>query len=168
MAVSATGGVIDPSTLTMLTINRLSEGDYRFEEDVEFLDKTAEELLQDSGRIKLEVTLTPLTGGLMVLPTTSRARSDQRVLPTTSRARSDQRDLGALHLSGEDGIWAEYRVFTPGSDLNETDVIYIEVPRPSRRPVRELISEALSLLGSYFSIGSNPYPERVEIISLPF
>ena len=120
MAVSATGGVIDPSTLTMLTINRLSEGDYRFEEEVEFLDKTAEELLQESGRIKLEVTLTPLTG-------------DLRVLPTTSRARSDQRDLGALRLSGEDGIWAEYRVFTPVSDLNETDVIYIEVPRPSAR-----------------------------------
>lgn len=155
MAVSATGGVIDPSTLTMLTINRLSEGDYRFEEEVEFLDKTAEELLQESGRIKLEVTLTPLTG-------------DLTVLPTASRARSDQRDLGELHLSGEDGIWAEYRVFTPGSDLNETEVICIELPRPSRRPVRELISEALSLLGSYLSTGSNPYPERVEIISLPF
>ena len=155
MAVSATGGVIDPSTLTMLTINSLSEGDYRFEEEVEFLDKTAEELLQESGRIKLEVTLTPLTG-------------DLRVLPTTSRARSDQRDLGALHLSGEDGIWAEYRVFTPGSDLNETDVIYIEVPRPSRRPVRELISEALSLLGSYLATGSNPDSERMQICALPF
>ena len=155
MAVSATGGVIDPSTLTMLTINRLSEGDYRFEEDVEFLDKTAEELLQDSGRIKLEVTLTPLTGDLMVLP-------------TTSRARYDQRDLGALHLSGEDGIWAEYQVFTPGSDLNETEVIYIEVPGPSGRPVRELISEALSLLGSYLATGSNPDPERMQICALPF
>ena len=155
MAVSATGEMIDRATLKLLTINRLSEGDYRFEGDVEFLDMTAEELLKESGRIKLEVTLTPLTG-------------DLRVLPTTSRARSDQRDLGALHLSGEDGIWAEYRVFTPGSDLNETDVIYIEVPRPSRRPVRELISEALSLLGGYFATGSNPDPERVEIISLPF
>ena len=154
MAVSATGGVIDPSTLTMLTINRLSEGDYRFEEDVELPDMTAEELLQDSGRIKLEVTLTPLTGDLMVLP-------------TTSRARSDQRDLGALHLSGEDGIWAEYQVFTPGSALKETEVIYIEVPGPSGRPVRELISEALSLLGSYLATGSNPDPERMQIRALP-
>ena len=155
MAVSATGEVIDPSTLTMLTINRLSEDDYRFEDEVEFLDKTAEEILQESGWIKLEVTLTPLTG-------------DLTVLPTASRARSDQRDLGALHLSGEDGIWAEYRVFTPGSDLNETEVIYIEMPRPSARPVRELISEALSLLGSYLSAGSNPDPERMQICALPF
>lgn len=116
---------------------------------------TAEELLQDSGRIKLEVTLTPLTGDLMVLP-------------TTSRARSDQRDLGALHLSGEDGIWAEYQVFTPGSALKETEVIYIEVPGPSGRPVRELISEALSLLGSYLATGSNPEPERMQICALPF
>ena len=155
MAVSATGEMIDPSTLTMLTINRLSEGDYRFEEEVEFLDKTAEELLQESGRIKLEVTLTPLTG-------------DLTVLPTASRAKSDQRDLGELHLNGEDGIWAEYRVFTPGSDLNETEVIYIEMPRPSARPVRELISEALSLLGSYLATGSNPDSERMQIHRLPF
>lgn len=155
MAVSATGGVIDPSTLTMLTINRLSEGDYRFEEEVEFLDMTAEELLQESGRIKLEVTLTPLTG-------------DLTVLPTSSMARRDQRDLGELHLNGEDGIWAEYRVFTPGSDLNETEVIYIELSRPSRRPVRELIGEALSLLGSYLATGSNPDSERMQIHALPF
>lgn len=155
MAVSATGEVIDPSTLTMLTINRLSEGDYRFEEEVEFLDMTAEELLQESGRIKLEVTLTPLTG-------------DLTVLPTASRARSDQRDLGELHLNSEDGIWAEYRVFTPGSDLNEREVIYIELPRPSRRPVRELISEALSLLGRYLATGSNPDSERMQICALPF
>ena len=155
MAVSATGEMIDPSTLTMLTINRLSEGDYRFEEEVEFLDMTAEELLQESGRIKLEVTLTPLTG-------------DLTVLPTASRARSDQRDLGALHLGGEGGIWAQYRVFTPGSDLNETEVIYIEIPRPSGRPVRELISEVLSLLGSYLSTGSNPDSERMQIYALPF
>ena len=155
MAVSATGEVIDPSTLTMLTINRLSEGDYRFEDEVEFLDKTAEEILQESGRIKLEVTLTPLTGYLTVLP-------------TASRARSDQRDLGELHLNGEDGIWAKYRVFTPGSDLNETEVIYIEMPRPSARPVRELISEALSLLGSYLATGLNPDSERMQICALPF
>ena len=166
MAVSATGGVIDPSTLTMLTINRLSEGDYRFEEEVEFLDMTAEELLQEYGRIKLEVTLTPLTG-------------DLTVLPNASRARRDQRDLGALHLNGEDGIWAEYRVFTPGSDLNETEVIYIEMPRPtegiyiemsrpSGRPVRELISEALSLLGRCLATGSNPDSERMLIHRLPF
>ena len=166
MAVSATGEVVDPSTLTMLTVNRLAEGDYRFEEEVEFLDKTAEELLQESGRIKLEVTLTPLTG-------------DLAVLPTASRARYDQRDLGALHLNGEDGIWAEYRVFTPGSDLNETEVIYIEMPRPSEgiyiemprpsgRPIRELISEALSLLGSYLATGSNPDSERMQIHRLPF
>ena len=155
MAVSATGEVIDPSTLTMLTINRLSEDDYRFEEEVEFLDMTAEELLQESGRIKLEVTLTPLTG-------------DLTVLPTASRARHDQRDLGALHLNGEDGLWAEYRVFTPGSDLNETEGIYIEIPRPSGRPVRELISEALSLLGSYLATGSNPDSERMQIHRLPF
>lgn len=155
MAVSATGGVIDPSTLTMLTINRLSEGDYRFEEEVEFLDKTAEELLQESGRIKLEVTLTPLTG-------------DLTVLPTSSKARHDQRDLGALHLNGEDCIWAEYRVFTPGSDLNETEVIYIDMPRLCGRTVRELISEALSLLGSYLATGSNPDSERMQIHALPF
>lgn len=155
MAVSATGEVIDQSTLTMLTVNLLSEGDYRFEEEVEFLDMTAEELLQESGRIKLEVTLTPLTG-------------DLTVLPTASRARSDQRDLGALHLNGEDGLWAEYRVFTPGSDLNETEGIYIEIPRPSGRPVRELISEALSLLGSYLATGSNPDSERMQIHRLPF
>lgn len=156
MAVSATGGVIDPSTLTMLTINRLSEGDYRFEEEVEFLDMTAEELLHDSGRIKLEVTLTPLTG-------------DLTVLPTASRARRDQRDLGALHLNCEDGIWAEYRVFTPGADaINATEVIYIETSRPSGRPVRELISEALSLLGSYLATGSNPDSERMQICALPF
>ena len=157
MAVSATGEVIDPSTLTMLTINRLSEGDYRFEEEVEFLDMTAEELLQESGRIKLEVTLTPLTG-------------DLAVLPTASRARYDQRDIGTLHLNGEDGIWAEYRVFTPSSDLRnyETEGIYIEMPRPSGRPVRELISEALSLLGSYLATGSNPDSERMQIHALPF
>ena len=155
MAVSATGEVIDQSTLTMLTINRLSEGDYRFEEEVEFLDMTAEELLQESCRIKLEVTLTPLTG-------------DLTVLPTSSKARHDQRDLGALHLNCEDGIWAEYLVFTPGSDLTETEVVYIEMPRPSGRPVRELISEALSLLGSYLATGSNPDPERMQIHRLPF
>lgn len=155
MAVSATEEVIDQSTLTMLTINRLSEGDYRFEAEVEFLDMTAEELLQEYGRIKLEVTLTPLTG-------------DLTVLPTASRARRDQRDLGALHLNCEDGIWAEYRVFTPGSDLNETEVIYIETSLPSGRPVRELISEALSLLGSYLATGSNPDSERMQICALPF
>ena len=157
MAVSATGEVIDQSTLTMLTINRLSEGDYRFEEEVEFLDMTAEELLQESGRIKLEVTLTPLTG-------------DLSVLPTASRARYDQRDIGTLDLNGEDGIWAEYRVFTPSSDLRiyEAEVIYIEMPRPSGRPVRELISEALSLLGSYLATGSNPDSERMQIHALPF
>ena len=155
MAVTATGEVIDHATLTLLTVNLLSEGDYRFEEEVEFLDMTAEELLQESGRIKLEVTLTPLTG-------------DLTVLPTASRARSDQRDLGALHLNGEDGLWAEYRVFTPGSDLNETEGIYIEIPRPSGRPVRELISEALSLLGSYLATGSNPDSERMQIHRLPF
>ena len=150
MAVSATGEVIDPSTLTMLTINRLSEGDYRFEEEVEFLDMTAEELLQESGRVKLEVTLTPLTG-------------DLTVLPTSSKARHDQRDLGALHLNCEDGIWAEYRVFTPGSDLNETEVIYIDIPRLCGRTVRELISETLSLLGRYLATGSNPDSERMQI-----
>ena len=150
MAVSATGEVIDPSTLTMLTINRLSEGDYRFEEEVEFLDMTAEELLQESGRVKLEVTLTPLTG-------------DLTVLPTSSKARHDQRDLGALHLNWEDGIWAEYRVFTPGSDLNETEVIYIDIPRLCGRTVRELISETLSLLGRYLATGSNPDSERMQI-----
>jgi hypothetical protein len=139
----------------MLTINRLSEGDYRFEEGVEFLDMTAEELLQESGRVKLEVTLTPLTG-------------DLTVLPTASRARSDQRDLGALHLNGEDGLWAEYRVFTPGADLNETEVIHIEMPRLCGRPVRELISEALSFLGSYLATGSNPDSERMQINALPF
>lgn len=155
MAVSATEEVIDQSTLTMLTINRLSEGDYRFEAEVEFLDMTAEELLQEYGRIKLEVTLTPLTG-------------DLTALPTASRARRDQRDLGALHLNCEDGIWAEYRVFTPGSDLNETEVIYIETSLPSGRPVRELISEALSLLGSYLATGSNPDSERMQICALPF
>ena len=155
MAVSATGEVIDQSTLTMLTINRLSEGDYRFEEEVEFLDMTAEELLQESGRIKLEVTLTPLTG-------------DLSVLPTASRARRDQRDLGALHLNDLYGIWAEYRVFTPGADLNETEVVYIEMPRLCGRPVRELISEALSLLGSYLATGSNPDSERMQIHALPF
>ena len=126
-----------------------------FEEDVELLDMTAEELLKESGRIKLEVTLTPLIG-------------DLTVLPTTSRARHDQRDLGALHLNGEDSIWAQYRVFTPGSDLNETEVIYIEMPRPSGRPIRELISEALSLLGSYLATGSNPDSERMQILALPF
>ena len=156
MAVSATGEVIDQSTLTMLTINRLSEGDYRFEEEVEFLDMTAEELLQESGRIKLEVTLTPLTG-------------DLTVLPTSSKARRDQRDLGALHLNCEDGIWAEYRVFTPGSDLNETEVIYIDMTRLcGRLLVRELISETLSLLGSYLATGSNPDSERMQIHRLPF
>ena len=155
MAVSATGEVIDPSTLTMLTINRLSEGDYRFEEEVEFLDMTAEELWQESGRIKLEVTLTPLTG-------------DLTVFPTSSKARHDQRDLGALHLNCEDGIWAEYRVFTPGSDLNETEVIYIDMPRLCGRTVRELISETLSLLGRYLATGSNLDSERMQIHRLPF
>ena len=155
MAVSATGEMIDPSTLTMLTINRLSEGDYRFEEEVEFLDMTAEELLQESGRVKLEVTLTPLTG-------------DLTVLPTASRARSDQRNLGALQLKSEGGIWGQYQAFAPSSEASETEIVYIEMPRPSGRPVRELISEALSLLGGYFATGSNPDPERVEIISLPF
>lgn len=152
MAVTATGEGIDRATLKLLTVNRLAEGDYRFEEDVEFLDMTADEFLSKTGLVELHVTITPLTG-------------DLEVLPIRSAAREDQRCIGTLELKRYGKIGVKYRVGTPAT---EPEFISISMPQFAERTIRELIREALSLLGSYFSTGSNPDPERVEIISLPF
>ena len=156
MAVTATGEVIDHVTLTLLTVNRLEEGDYRFEEDVDFLDMTADELWPETGLIELWAALTPLTG-------------DLEVLPTGSTAREDQRHVGTLVIKrGSDKIGVKYWVDIPGTGVTEPEYISISIPQLSGRTIRELIREALSLLGSYLATESNPDPERVEIVRLPF
>ena len=137
-------------------MNRLAEGDYKFEEDVEFLDMTADEFLSKTGLVELHATLTPLTG-------------DLEVLPTGSTAREDQRHVGTLVIKrGSDKIGVKYWVGIPGTGVTEPEYIIISIPQLSGRTIRELIREALSLLGSYLATESNPDPERVQIISLPF
>lgn len=152
MAVTATGEGIDRATLKLLTVNRLAEGDYRFDEDVEFLDMTADEFLSKTVLVELHATLTPLTG-------------DLDVLPIISAAREDQRRIGTLELKRYGKIGVKYSVVSPGT---EPEFISISMPQFSGRIIRELIREALRLLGSYLATGLNPDPERVEIFSLPF
>ena len=155
MAVTAKGEVVDHATLTLLTVNRLAEGDYRFEEGVDFLDMTADEFLSETGLVELQARLTPLTGELEVLP----IRSD---------AREDQRHVGTLVLERDGKIGVKYSVGIPDTEVTEPEYIIISMPQLSGRTVRELIREALNLLGSHLATGSNPDPERVEIIRLPF
>lgn len=155
MAVTATGEVIDQVTLTVLTVNRLAEGDYRFEEGVEFLDMTADEFLSETWLAGLHVTLTPLTG-------------DLEVLPTQSAARKDQRRVGTLVLKRDGKISVNYRAATPGTEVTDPEFVRISMPQFSGRTIRELIREALSLLGSHLATGSNPDPGRFEVVSLPF
>lgn len=155
MAVKATGEVIDRATLTLLTVNRLAEGDYRFEEVVDFLDVTADEFLSETGLVELQATLTPLTGEL-------------EVRPSGSAAREDQRHVGTLVLKRDGKIGVKYRVSIPDTEVTDPEYIIISMPQLSGRPVRELIRESLSLLGSHLATGSNPDPERVEIVRLPF
>lgn len=155
MAVKATGEVIDHTTLTMLTVNRLAEGDYRFEEGVDFLDMTADEFLSETWLAGLYVTLSPITG-------------DLEVLPTRSAAREDQRHVGTLVLKRDGKIGVKYSVGIPDTEVTDPEYISISMPQLSGRPVRELIRESLSLLGSHLATGSNPDPERVEIVRLPF
>lgn len=155
MAVTATGEVIDHTTLTVLTVNRLAEGDYTFEE-VDFLDMTAEELWPETGMIELQATLTPLTG-------------DLEVLPISSAAREDQRRVGTLVIErGSDNVSVKYSVGTPGTEVTEPEFVIISMPQISGLTIRELIREALSLLGAHLATGSNPDPDRVEIVRLPF
>lgn len=155
MAVKATGEVIDRATLTLLTVNRLAEGDYRFEEVVDFLDVTADELLSETGLVELQATLTPLTGEL-------------EVLPIRSAAREDQRHVGTLVLKRDGKIGVKYRVSIPDTEVTDPEYIIISMPQLSGRTIRELIREALSLLGTRLATGSNPDPERFEIVRLPF
>lgn len=154
MAVTATGEAVDHATLTLLTVNRLAEGDYRFEE-VDFLDMTADELWPETGLIELWAALTPLTG-------------DLKVLPTGSATREDQRYVGTLVLKRDGKIGVKYSVGIPDTEVTEPEYIIISMPQLSGRTVRELIREALSLLGSHLATGSNPDPERVYIVRLPF
>ena len=155
MAVTATGEVIDHATLTLLTVNRLADGDYMFEEGVDFLDMTADEFLSETGLIELQATLTPRTG-------------DLEVMPTRSATREDQRHVGTLVLKRDGKIGVKYSVGIPGTEVTEPEYIIISMPQFSGCTVRELICEALSLLGSHLATGSNPDPERVEIVRLPF
>lgn len=153
MAVTATGEAVDHATLTLLTVNRLAEGDYRFEE-VDFLDMTADELWPETGLIELWAALTPLTGDLKVLPTGSATREDQRYVGTLVIKRWD------------DEVTAKYRV--TGTEVTGYEFVSIEILEPSGRSVREWIREPLGLLGTYLATGSNPDPDRVEIVRLPF
>lgn len=71
-------------------------------------------------------------------------------------------------LKRDGKIGVKYSVGIPDTEVTDPEYISISMPQFSGRHVRELIREALSLLGTHLATGSNPDPERFEIVRLPF